>query len=178
MNGNPIVRVFFLLALFSALAGGVAAALARTIDTRLRVDRALLQQRGALSDQFVRLLRDLERTENARAALRVIRPRPGGLVRFVEGLERAAGRAVIDQAIAAVPHDADREGQPYASPVVRYRVTLQGTGEKLGAYLRELATLPELVRVERLSVSAPPDGHVFTNGLTELVVAVTVSEAP
>lgn len=178
MTHNPLVRMFLLLALFSAVAGGVAAAFTKGLDDRLRVDQALLLQRGELSDQFVRLLRDLERTEGARATLRSIRPRPGSVVGFVEGLERAAARAVIDQTIAAVPKEADREGQPYASPVVRYQVTLQGTGDKLVAYLHELKTLPELVRVERLSVSAPPDGHVFTNGLAELVLAVAVNEAP
>ncbi len=178
LTRNPVVRTSILLVwVGSVVLAGASGLLYRDVE-RLRADRSLLAQRDELTRAFERLLLDLRATEADRAAVRTLRPDPKNLVRFVEGLEGAAARAFIDQIIAAIPPAADAGGQPYASPVVRYRITLHGTGEKLEQYLRELERLPELVRIERLEARTTPDGHVFTNAAIDLTVAVAVRSAP
>lgn len=177
-GGNPVVQVAVLLTLagFGILLLS-SVLLHRVVDT-VRTNRALVERSEQSAEAYEMLLRDLKATADQRAVILSLRPRPDDLVRFVQGLEAIAGRVFIDQQIAAIPPGADVTGQPYASPVVRYRISLTGTGEKLEAYLRELRTLPELVRIERLEVQAPPDGHIVTNGRADLTLAVAVSQPP
>lgn len=174
---TPVVRIAAVLSLVGALLVMAAAMILRQSVNQLRADRALVEHREDLARQSERLFKDLAETETERAALRRIRPAPEQLIHFVEGLEAAAARAFIEQTIAAVPPKSDTSGQPYDLPVVRYRITLQGTADKVETYLRELTQLPELVRIEHVELKAPPDGHVFTNATAEAFLAVAVQEA-
>lgn len=174
----PIVRSALLLSALGGLVLVVSGVLLhRTID-QLRTDRLLVDQRDRIGREFERLLRDLQETEPQRAAVKSLRPDRKNLVRFVQGLEAAAAGAFIDQQITAILPESDHGGQPYPLPVVRYRVTLQGTLEKVEAYLRFLTGLPELVRAERLELKTTPDGHIVTNAIAELLLAVAVAETP
>lgn len=174
MTATPVVRISAAVALVGLLGLAISASfLHRTVE-QLRSDQALIKQRDVIAKAFEQLLKDLQETEAQRAALYALRPESDRLVRFVEGLEAASSGAFIDQEIAAIPPESDQAGQPYASPVVRYRITLEGTAEKIEAYLRLLASLPELVRIERIELRSPPDGHVVANAQAELVLAVAV----
>lgn len=174
---TPIVRVAVALALVGVLILTVATSLLRRSVEQIRADRALVEHRDDLARRVEHLLNDLQKTEAERAALRRVRPTSEQLVRFVEGLEATAARAFIEQTIAAVPPQSDASGQPYHLPVVRYRITLQGTAEKMETYLRELGRLPELVRVEQMEWKAPPDGHVLLNATADVLLAVAVQDA-
>lgn len=178
MTFTPIVRIAAVLALAGALVTALAAVILHRSVEQLRADHALVQNREDLARRFERLLKDLQETETERAALRRVRPNAETLVRFVEGLEAVAGRTFVDQTIAAIPPQSDTSGQPYPLPVVRYRITLQGTAEKLEAYLRELNRLPELVRVERIELKTVPDGHVLTNTTADVTLAVAIQKTP
>lgn len=177
MMFTPIVRVAVVLALVGVLVLTVATSLLRRSVEQIRADRALVEHREDLARRVERLLDDLQKTEAERTALRSVRPASERLVHFVEGLEATAARAFIEQTIAAVPPQADAGGQPYHLPVVRYRMTLLGTAEKVETYLREVGRLPELVRVERVDLKAPPDGHVLTNATADVTIAVAVQDA-
>lgn len=177
MMFTPIVRVALALALVGAVALAAATAILRRSVEQFRADRALVEHREDLARQSQRLLHDLQETEAQRDALRRVRPNQENLVRFVEGLEAAAARSFIEQTIAAVPPQSDASGQPYPLPVVRYRITLQGTAEKVETYLRELSHLPELVRVERVELKAPPDDHVLANATADVLFAVAVQKS-
>lgn len=174
---TPIVRVAVVLTLVGVIILTVATSLLRRSVEQLRADRALVANREDLARRVERLLDDLQKTEVERTALRSVRPASERLVRFVEGLEATAARAFIEQTIAAVPPQSDASGQPYRLPVVRYRITLQGTAEKVEIYLREVDRLPELVRVERMELKAPPDGHVLSNATADVTIAVAVQDA-
>lgn len=178
MIWSPVVRVSLLLSAIAVVGLVLAGVSLHRIVSQLRVDRNLVTQRVELSQQFEQLLGDLHGTERARATLEVLRPERKNLVRFVRGLEAAAAAAFIDQKIEAIPPESDALGQSYALPVVRYRVTLQGTLEKIEAFLQLLDGLPELVRVEGLEVKTTPDGHLVVNGTAELLLAVAVRETP
>lgn len=178
LRENPLLRIGLLLALVGLVVLLGSARVLRQTDENLRANRAIVEQREVLARSFEQLLTDLDATAEAREVLRSVRPPPDNLVRLVRGLEAIAARVFIDQQIAAIPPEGDSGGQPYAAPVVRYRITLLGTGEKVEGYLRELPRLPELVRVERLELATTPDSDVFVNSTAELLFAVAVRRLP
>lgn len=178
MTANPFLRVAAALALVGVISLFVGGSALHRLVGRLRENRALIAREEELGRSFEQLLRALKENEGERAAVESLRPRADQPLRFVEGLEGAAARAFINQEISAIPPAADQGGQPYVSPVVRFRVTLQGTMEKVTLYLSALQRLPELVAVERMELRAPPDGHVVTNATADLLIAVAVKDAP
>ncbi len=178
MIRTPHLRRTMLLTVVVGAVLIVSAFLLHRSTEQLRADRALVEQQTSIARQHELLLKNLKDTERERATLQTLRPSADTLAHFVEGLEGAAARAFIEQDIEAIPPQADKSGQPYGLPVVRYRLTLLGTAEKVEAFLRELHRLPEVVRVERAELRAPPDGHVLANARTELIIAITVQSLP
>lgn len=175
---NPFVRVAVTLSVVGFGVTVIVGALLHRSIYQLRTHRTLVEQEATITREYGRLLTDLAETKQQRAIVLSLRPDSKDLLRFVEGLETIAAQVFIDQSIAAVPPERDTSGQPYPSPVVRYRLTLHGTLEKIEAYLAALQKLPEAVRVEHLRISTTPDGHVVANGAAELIVAVAVRELP
>lgn len=174
MMRTPILRIAVLLTLVGGAVITTSAVLLHRSVEQIRRDHALVEQRETLAGGFERLLKDLQETEADRAALARLRPNAQELVKFVEGLEAVAARAFIEQAISAVPPEADLDTQPYNLPVVRYRITLRGNAEKVEAYLRELQRLPELIRLERMELRALQGGSMSTDTAADLLLAVTV----
>lgn len=175
LRANRFVRLAVIFSALAVLLLTVLGVLLVRLGRTVREDSGLQQHGMEITAAFERLLTDFADTAEARAAVGRIRPHPeGGLVIFIRGLEIAAARAAVEQNITAFPGVA-REGQDgYPSPFVRYRVAVSGPWVNVESYLKELAVLPHLVRVESVQMETGPDGDLFAKSEVQVVFAVAV----
>ncbi len=181
LRANAFVRfaVLYLLASFPLfLALGV---LLHRQGAEIREQKGLLKHEAEISQKFEDLLGDLRETEAFRRDLFRIRPHPTQLISLVRELEGAASRAFIAQKISADREVVSASGTAGpASPVVRYRIVLEGPWEKFEAYLQELRRLRHVVRLENIRMAASPEGNLLLQGTISLslVGAVLDPTAP
>lgn len=175
LRANRLVRLAVIFAALAVLLLTALGVLLARFSRAVREDSGLQAHGMEITAAFERLLTDFADTAEARVAVGRIRPHPeDGLVTFIRGLEIAAARSAVEQNIAAFPGVASAGQDGYPSPFVRYRVAVSGPWVNVEAYLRELAVLPYLVRVESVQMETGPDGDLFKKSEVQVVFAVAV----
>lgn len=160
----------------AAALGGLAAAIHQTVSGINALRRNEFASDVTVVTSLYDTLRgDLRATERERALLPTVRFPRGNPLAFVQTLETVARSVGVQQTIAVGDQRADGGERGYATPVLRYTLTLQGSEEAVVVYLQRLHEVPYLVRVERVSLNrvAPrPDEAVTAVAVLEIVVAV------
>lgn len=126
---------------------------------------------GVLSRRYEHLLNDLRETGETRARLLQLRSSRATFVSFVQRLEGRAAQGGVRIALNAIPSEQDSFGQPYASPVVRYSVVLEGSLESIVSYLEFLYANAPLVHVEAAEFTSSTD-NLAANAVATLQLAV------
>lgn len=159
----------------------IVALLAALLTIHVSVSRALAVRQGGLhsdvrrlSERYNRLLEDLRATEGARKRLVQIRPRPDGLLGFVQWAEATGASAGVVFHLEAVPPERDSAGQPYPSPVIRYIVSMEGPLENVLRVMHAYQRAPARVRIESAEFRSPQGQDLALRALATVHLAVAI----
>lgn len=126
------------------------------------------------SNRYDRLRSDLRATERSREQLTRIRPAPSELVSLIERLEATAAAQHVRVTVNAFPAETDPAGQPYAVPVLRYGLVLEGSLDGVTGLLERMAQDPFLVRIETAELTSPTTEDLDRATTARITVAVAV----
>lgn len=173
---NRIFRVCGGVTLLSAAVAIVLLIFVHRFITDIRDAQEITQGHERIARQVEALLGDLGATRNEQALLSVIRVPRDAPLEFIRNLEALAARVGVAQTLEALPASVQQPAGPNDIPLLRYQLTLEGSLDGVTAYLRDLASIPQIVAVEEVSMGAGEQGNIVQAGTARVRIAVVLQK--
>lgn len=166
-----------------ALLAGLVAILSLAAVIHLTISGILKDRHGdfttvraLVSRRTAALFRDLEETAEARQHFRDVRLAPDGVATFLARLEQSATAAAVTQQVESLPLKEVAEPPAYPSPILRFRLTVEGPVGGILTYLRYLHDVPELLVIEEIRITSPQEEDLRVAAVADIRIAVAARE--